>query len=89
MDAIVYTNHVMLKMRQRGIVEAEVEQTIETGTLVDQSGTLYIRRRVFTGGYRWYERDYPQKEVTVVYVIENDSITALTAIARYGRFEEA
>ena len=76
-------------MRLRGIEESEIITTVEVGDLIDIVGNRFIRRRVFTEGYRWYEREYFHKEVTVVYVIEAQRTVVLTAIARYGRWEGA
>jgi len=82
-----YTPHAKEQMQERGITEGEVAQTVEAGILVGISGTRSIRRRVFTEGYHWLERDYPHKEVQVVYTVEESQIVVITAIARYGRWD--
>ena len=84
-----FTPHVTRNMRLRGIEEDEVITTVAVGDLIDTVGNRFIRRRVFTEGYRWYARDYLHKEVTVVYVIEGQQTVILTAIARYGQWEGA
>ena len=74
-------------MEVRGITSEEVEEAVETGSVVELVGNRVIHRKVFTDGYRWKLREYPHKEVTVVFVIESDQIVIITAIARYGFWE--
>ena len=82
-----FSLHATVNMRLRGIEDQEVIGTVETGGLVDTVGNRFIKRRVFTEGYRWYGRAYDHKEITVVYVVEGHWTVILTAIARYGRWE--
>lgn len=89
MPTYVYTLHVRIQMLERGITDAEVKDTVEAGTVISTRGGRLIRRKVFTQGYRWSERAYPHKEVSVVYVTEGDEIIVSTVIARYGRWEGA
>lgn len=88
MSAYDFTLHVIVNMRLRGIVREEVIDAVEFGELVGVVGNRYIRQRVFTEGYNWHGRDYPHKEIRVVYVVERQRTVILTAIARYGRWEE-
>lgn len=74
-------------MIERDIKEDEVVETVESGDLVEVRERRWVRRRVFTSGYQWRNRTYQHKEVTVVYVIEEDVTIILTAIVRYGRWE--
>ena len=73
-------------MRERGILEGEVTQTIESGQLVEVRQGRHVRRQVFKATYLWHGKQYPHKEVTVVYVEETGRTTVLTSIARYGRW---
>ena len=86
---IVITSHAREKMRERGILDSEVAETMEAGERVSTRGPRQVNRRVFTSGYERLGHTYPHKELTVVYVTEDDVTTVLTAIARYGRWEEA
>ena len=69
-------------MRLRGIEENEIVDTVEAGELIDTVSNRFVRRCVFTEGYRWHGREYLHKEVTVVYVTEGQRSVILTAIAR-------
>ena len=71
-------------MIERGITDHEVVETIQAGYLVEIAGNRFIRRRVFDAGYDWNTRQFPEKDVTVVYVEEERRVVVLTAIARYG-----
>ena len=82
----VFTTHVVDQMRERGIEEQEVRLTVETGVLTQLSDNRALRRRVFTLGYSSGGHEYPHKEVTVIYTIEDSNIIVITAIARYGMF---
>ena len=87
MPTYVYSLHVRIQMLERGITDTEVRDTVEAGTVIGMRGGRLIRRKVFTEGYRLSERAYQHKEVSVVYVTEDDQIIVITAIARYGRLE--
>ena len=76
-------------MQERGITEHEVTLTVEAGRPAQARGSYFGRQRVFTEGYSWLGRDYPHKELRVVYALEGDSIIVITTIARYGRWEGA
>ncbi len=76
-------------MRERGIEEQEVRLTVETGVLAQVSEDRAVRERVFALGYYWGGQEYPHKEVTVVYTIEDSNIVVITTIARYGMFSGA
>ena len=84
-----FTGHALEQMQERGIADFEVILTIEEGVQITVRGNRYGRRRVFTEGYSWLSRDYPHKEVTVVYAVEWDNIIVITTTARYGRWEDA
>jgi len=84
-----FTGHALDQMQERGITNRDVTLTVEAGTLVRVSADRAIRRRVFTEGYSWLSRDYPHKEVTVVYTLEKGIIIVITTLARYGRWEGA
>ena len=84
-----FTTHTIDQMKERGIADREIILTVETGDLTGVSGDRIIRQRVFTEGYNWLGRDYPHKEVRVVYVVEEDFVIVITVIARYGWWEDA
>ena len=84
---IEITRHARAKMAERGIRESEALDTLELGEFVEARGARMARRRVFTAGYQWEGRSYPHKEVSVVYVEEQDAVVVLTCVARYGRWE--
>ena len=70
-------------MLERGVLEAEVGETVEEGELVGVRARRQIRRRVFRSGYERRGQVYPHKEITVVYVVEGGLATVITSIARY------
>ncbi len=82
-----FTGHARRQMAERGILDDEVIETIHSGEFVEVEMGRSGRRKVFTSGYEREGRSYPHKEVTVVFVVEGDTTTVITAIARYGRWE--
>ncbi len=76
-------------MFERGVNEEEVDEAIQEGILLTVRGNRRGRRKVFAVGYQWESRDYPHKEVTVIYTEEGEQQLVITVIARYGRWEEA
>ena len=47
-----YIRHARLQMSERGITKDEVEETVETGSLLETKSNRRIREKLFTAGYR-------------------------------------
>lgn len=77
-------NRVERKMRERGVTEEEIRQTIQTGRVSPAELGRSMATRVFTAGYHREGIDYAHKEVQVVFVKEPWSTVVVTVIARYG-----
>jgi len=78
--------HLRARMRQRGVTQEEIEQTLNEGWRATDAklGTLG-KTMVFPCEQEWEGRFYLEKEVTVYYRKADDDIILLTVKARYGR----
>ena len=78
--------HLRARMRQRGVTQEEIEQTLNEGWRATDAkpGTLG-KTMVFPYEQEWEGKLYLEKEVTVYYKKADDDIILLTAKARYGR----
>ena len=74
-------------MRERGVSEEEVWQTIDHGKVAVAREQRLGREMVFTDGYVRKKIFYPHKQVSVIFVRENDDIVIVTIFAFYGRWE--
>ena len=85
---IEYTYHAEDNMLKRGAAKEEVEETIRDGIETSTARPPALSRSlVFRDGYYSKGRWYPHKEVTPIYVIENDLTVVLTVRVRYGLWE--
>ncbi len=78
--------HLRARMRQRGVTQEEIEQTLNEGWRATdaKSGTLG-KTLVFPYEQEWEGKFYLEKEVTVYCKKADDDIILLTVKARYGR----
>ena len=84
---VVYDNHARMQMSVRGATEEEVVDALRTGVLTPGRFGRLIRVKVFTAGYRWHGREYPHKEVQVVYAQREGAGIVITVKTRYGMWE--
>ena len=86
---LFFGNRVERKMRERGVTEEEIRQTIQTGRITPAELGRTMATRVFTAGYHHEGTDYRHKEVQVIFVEEPWATVVVTVIARYGFWENA
>ena len=84
---ITYTLHATQRMGESGVSADEIVEVLATGSLSQGRYNRLIRRKVLMAGYTREGRDYPHKEVRVVYVQEDNVTYVITVWARYGRWE--
>ena len=83
-----YTLHAKRRQDKQAADPAEVALTVERGRLVEVRENKGSRRHVFRAGYTQDGRGYPEKEIKVVYAMEQGSVVIVTMVTRYGQFEE-
>ncbi len=74
-------------MEERGATEIEVRQTLIAGRTAHARYGRQAREMVFSQGYHWIGRDYPQKMVRVIFVPENVGSVVVTVYTYYGIWE--
>lgn len=79
--------HLRDRMSQRGVTQAEVEQTLNEGWKATDAkpGTLGKTKVFSYGGAEWEGGFYLEKEVTVYYKRTGEEMVLLTVKARYGQ----
>ena len=75
-------------MTERGATEDEVLYTMNQGTPWSALPPKLGREQVFREGYVHRGREYPHKQVRVVYTEEARGTTVVTVIVRYGEWED-
>jgi len=77
--------HLRARMRQRGVTQEEIEQTLNEGwRAIDAKPGTLGKTMVFPYEQEWEGKFYLEKEVTVYYKKADDDIILLTVKARYG-----
>ena len=80
---IKFEPHAIIRMRQRGTEEAEVEETINNG---EKTPAKYGRsgfKMDFTYKAKWNNKYYETKQVTTYVEQENDSLIVITVITKF------
>jgi len=79
--------HTTARARERGTNETEILDVIRTGTSIPARGNRCARAKVYSFNSEWNGKFYPQKQVEVVYVTDNDEVTTVTMYVFFGRRE--
>ena len=81
------TLHARLRRKEQEATPREIAETVENGSLIGVRDNKGSRRRVFREGYTSNDIVYDEKELTVVYAIEQGSVIVVTLVTRYGQFQ--
>ena len=80
---IILTDHTRLRMRGRGISEAEVHTVISEGRWREARDGRVKADHAFLRPTRWSGRDYSGKRVEVIFEEHGDTIVVVTVKAFY------
>jgi hypothetical protein len=81
---LAFTRHATAQMRERGVSESEVVQTLQSGIELPAKLGRSLALQVFSAGYRHRGVYYPEKEVRVIHKEEFQRTVVITVLARYG-----
>ena len=85
--AVIYSDHAWDQMIERGVSEAEVIDTLTTGTVTSGQRGRQVTVKVHTAGYGHWGNVYRHKEVQAVHVQVTGETIIVTVKARYGFWE--
>ena len=78
--------HLRTRMRQRGISQAEIQETFNQGwPAKDTKEGTWGKTMVFEYRQEWEGQWFEEKEVTVYYKHVQEHLVLLTVKARYGK----
>lgn len=78
--------HTLQRAAERGATEAEIKDTIESGTsILAKSGRLG-KLKVYSYDQQKNGKYYSQKKIEVYYIIEQKTIVTVTVYVFYGKF---
>lgn len=75
--------HAQLRMQERGATEEEVIETIYTGESFEAKFGRTGFRRNFARETEWRGKFYPNKQLEVYAVMEENGWTAITVLVKY------
>ena len=81
--------HTLERAEERGTDDAEIRDVIETGFSIAARGKRYGKAKIYDYGESHGGRQYKQKRVEVIYVVEDDKIVKVTVFVFYGEWEDA
>jgi hypothetical protein len=81
--AIKFHPHARERMRERGVNEDEIINTVEQGEEFTAKFGRTGFRRNFHYGWVWRGKQYQTKQVQVFTVNENDGFIVITVIVKY------
>ena len=76
--------HTLERAGERGASEAEIKDTIASGTPIAGKRGREGRAKVYDFGSRWRGRLYPQKRVEVYFVLEGARIITVNVYVFFG-----
>jgi hypothetical protein len=80
---IIFSHHALARLEERGITQAEVISTVESGEkLGAKRGTIAFRKN-FPFASEWKNRYYEIKQVMPIVMEKGDSFIIITAYAFY------
>lgn len=79
-----YTLHAKLRQKKQAADTTEVALTVERGELIGVRDNKGPGKRVFRAGCNQDDKDYPEKELTVVYTFEKGAVVMVTRDCYYG-----
>ena len=83
MKEIRLTKHAFTQINNRGIKFNEIHETIFSSNWNKTKHLRFLATKVFNYNQNWEDEFYTQKEVKVIFKVEDDKIIVITAIARY------
>ena len=83
MKPIVFSNHALRQMSDRGATVEEVETAIRIGELAPAKGKRLAFRKNFPFGKEWKGHYYEVKQVVPIVTEESDTIMVVTVYVFY------
>ena len=79
--------HTLEKALERGANEEEIIETLTTGRPIVAKSGRFGKVKAFQFNDVWKGKHYDQKEITVYYLVEEESIITITVYVYYGKFD--
>jgi hypothetical protein len=80
---IIFSNHALARLEERGITQAEVISPVESGEKLNaKRGTIAFRKN-FPFASKWKNRYYEIKQIMPIVIEKGDNYIVVTAYAFY------
>ncbi len=79
--------HALERAEERGTNEEEIEDVVQTGSVMPAKGGRISKAKVFSFGRERHGKFYEHKRVQVVYIVEKNVIITVTVYVFYGKWE--
>ena len=80
--------HTLERALERGANEEEIIETLRKVRPVVAKSGRFGNLKVFQFNDVWKGKHYDQKEITVYYLVEEESIITITVYVYYGKFDK-
>lgn len=77
------SNHAIIQCKERGVIIEEVIETIRNGTREPAKKNRYQSKQNFQYNDYWNDTFYPIKQVSPVFVEEENEIVVITVYSYY------
>lgn len=77
------SNHALIQCKERGVSTDEVIETIRNGTRESAKKNRFQCKQNFQYNDFWFDSFYPIKQVSPVFVDEEDEIVVVTVYSYY------
>ena len=83
MKPVFITNHARLQMKERGILETEIMETLNSGDISTAKKGRWCYRANFVYQSHWQGKFYRTKQVKAIVAEEDSERVIVTAISLY------
>ncbi|GAA4748334.1 DUF4258 domain-containing protein [Flavisolibacter ginsenosidimutans] len=79
--------HTLEKAKERGASEKEIIETLQSGTAVKAKAGRLAKSKIFSFNMERLGKFYEEKQIQVIYAIENNAMITVTVYVYYGTFQ--
>ena len=78
--------HTLHRAMERGAIENEIRNVLQTGISISGKYNRFGKYKVFPFNATRLDKYYEEKKLEVYYIIEGDKIITVTVYVFYGKF---
>jgi hypothetical protein len=78
--------HAKERADERGASEDDIYETLRSGNVIIVQGIRSAKEKIYDFNQEWNGKLYEQKQVRVIYLVEENTMIVITVVVKYGKF---